>query len=181
VAAAPQLRTLVRGYVSESRRRLERKLPTGLSPAPGSPAGVGDAPPEIWQYASNAACNMCHEKVVTQWKGTAHAAAVQTLESRGRQRDLYCLRCHTTGFLQPGGTRNLETAVGYYAEVGCESCHGPSVAHVRTQKKTDTRRQVPASVCLQCHRPDQSPEPFDYAASLELVLGPNHGAPVAAP
>jgi 2',3'-cyclic-nucleotide 2'-phosphodiesterase (5'-nucleotidase family) len=177
IAADPAMRALVDGYVAESKRRLEKKLPTGTVPAPGSPAGAGGAPAEMWQYASNAACNMCHDKIVDQWKTTSHAAAVDTLAARGRQRDPYCLGCHSTALMRPGGTRNLETALGYFADVGCESCHGPSVNHVRTQKKTETHRKVAEAVCLECHRPDQSPEPFDYTAALGLVLGPNHGRP----
>jgi hypothetical protein len=177
----PQLRALTTAYVAESKRRLEQKLPTGLSPRPGSPAGAGDAPAELWQFGSDAACAMCHDKATAQWKGTAHAAALDTLAGRGRQRDLYCLGCHTTGFELPGGTRNLETATSYFANVGCECCHGPSVNHVRTQKTSQTHRKVPPEVCLRCHRPDQSAEPFDYAAALKLVLGPGHGQPAPTP
>jgi 2',3'-cyclic-nucleotide 2'-phosphodiesterase (5'-nucleotidase family) len=180
VPPEPAIRALVRTYVAESRRRLDQKLPTGLSPKPGFPAGAGDAPAELWQYGSNGACAMCHEKVVEQWKGTPHAAAVDTLEGRGRQRDVYCLGCHSTGFFRPGGTRNLETATTFFADVGCESCHGPSVTHVRTQRPKETRRKVPEAVCRECHRPDQSTEPFDYTAALGLILGPNHGRPGAA-
>jgi hypothetical protein len=181
VPQEPQLRALTDAYVSESKRRLEQKLPTGLSPRPGAAAGYGDAPGEMWTYGSDAACAMCHEEQTAQWKGTAHAAALDTLAGRGRQRDLYCLGCHTTGFELPGGTKNLETSITYFGDVGCESCHGPSVNHVRTRKKTETHRQVPEEVCRRCHRPDQSPEPFDYQAALKVVLGPGHGRPAATP
>jgi hypothetical protein len=176
ITGDPAERALVDGYVAESRKRLDQKLPTGLSPRPGSPAGSGDAPLEFWTYGSTAACELCHDRVVAQWKTTAHAAALATLESKARQRDVYCLGCHTTGYLQPGGTRNIETATTYFAAVGCESCHGPSVEHVRSQKKKDTHLKVAEAVCLRCHTPDQSPEPFDFKASLKLVLGPNHQA-----
>lgn len=165
----PALRAHVRAYVEETLRRIDKKVPAALSPAPAP------QPEEIWSYGSNGACKMCHESAVKQWHTTPHAAAMQTLESKGRQRDPYCFGCHVTAFRRPGGTKSLETATTYFAGVGCESCHGPSVAHVRADKATGTRRDVPAAVCLECHRADQQPEPFDYQQALKLVLGPGHG------
>ena len=169
VAADPALRNQVRAYVDESKRRADKQLPSALAPAPAK------APDETWQFGSNGACVLCHDAATKQFKTTAHASALQTLQSKGRGRDRYCFTCHTTGFAQPGGTRSLDTAITYFGEVGCESCHGPSVRHVRLNRAQGTRRQVPESVCLGCHRRDQQPEPFDYRAALTLVLGPGHG------
>jgi hypothetical protein len=176
IARRDDVAALVNGHIAESRRRLDKHLPTGVAPAPGQLAGVGDTPTENWDYGSDSACNLCHPMVVDQQKKTAHVASLDTLAARGRQRDPYCLGCHTVAWLRKGGTRNLETATTYFGDVGCESCHGPSAQHIRTEKKTDTRRAVPEAVCLECHRPDQSPEPFDYSAALPLVLGPHHQA-----
>jgi 2',3'-cyclic-nucleotide 2'-phosphodiesterase (5'-nucleotidase family) len=165
----PAQRAQVKAYVDETQRRIDKNLPAALSPAPTTP------PDETWTYASNGACALCHEKASDQWNTTAHGAGLMTLQSKGRGRDPYCFGCHVTAFQQPGGTRSLETAISYFAGVGCESCHGPSVKHVRANKATNTRRQVPESVCRECHRPDQQPDPFDYAAAMKLVLGPGHG------
>jgi hypothetical protein len=169
VAPDPDLRAHLKIYVDETKRRIERQLPAALSPAPAP------QPDEVWTYASNGACKMCHESAVRHWSTTPHAGAMQTLEEKGRQRDPYCFGCHVTAFEKPGGTKSLETATTYFAGVGCESCHGPSVKHVRANKATGTRRDVPEAVCLECHRYDQQPQPFDYKAAMKLVLGPGHG------
>jgi hypothetical protein len=165
----PDLKTQIKTYIDQTRARIDRSLPAALSPAPAPP------PAETWTYASNGACDLCHQKAVEQWKTTAHAAGLMTLQSKGRGRDPYCFSCHMTAFEQPGGTRSLETAITYFGGVGCESCHGPSVKHVRANNATHTRRQVPDSICRTCHRPDQQPDPFDYKAAMKLVLGPGHG------
>jgi hypothetical protein len=156
-------------YVEETRRRIDAGKPAALAPPPAKP------PDELWTYASNGACAMCHQKAVEHWQTTAHAAGLMTLQSKARGRDGYCFGCHLTAFQQPGGTRSLETAITYFAGVGCESCHGPSVKHVRTGKPADTHRQVSPKICLECHRADQQPDPFDFAAAMKLVLGPGHG------
>jgi hypothetical protein len=79
--------------------------------------------------------------------------------------------------MRPGGTRFVKTATTYFADVGCESCHGPSVQHVRAHdKKTGTLLKVPEPVCLECHTADQTNGEFDYVRYLKAVLGPGHGA-----
>jgi len=165
----PAVKARMRGYVEETLHRIDRGLPAALSPAPAK------QPEENWTYASNGACALCHQQASEQWAKTAHATALATLQSKGRGRDPYCFGCHLTAFQQPGGTRSLDTAITYFPGVGCESCHGPSVLHVRANRAVHTRRQVPESVCRACHRDDQQPQPFDYPAGLKLVLGPGHG------
>ena len=136
---------------------------------------------ESWTYSSNESCSMCHKDQVEQWKTTDHAHALITLQKNKHDRDPACLGCHMTGYLQPGGTRRFETLMTYMANVGCESCHGPSAAHVRAiDKKQGTSRKVTAEVCLGCHTPDQNIGPFEYAEALKAVLGPGHGAPARA-
>ena len=134
---------------------------------------------EHWDYASNGACALCHQAAFEFWKKTDHAQAFATLKKSRRDEEPACLGCHTTGYLQPGGTRVLDTLVKNFTDVGCESCHGPSVAHVRSVDKKamkGTSRAVGPTVCLGCHTPDQSLDPFDYAVALKAVLGPGHGA-----
>jgi len=137
---------------------------------------------EKWDYGSTAACAACHQQQEAQWQTTDHAHALETLTAKGHDREPGCLGCHMTGFLGPGGTRNLKTAKVFFPNVGCESCHGPSVEHVRgLDKKRGTSRKVSATVCLGCHTPDQNLGPFDFAAALKEVLGPGHGMPEAKP
>jgi hypothetical protein len=132
---------------------------------------------ENWDYASNTACEFCHQPALAQWKTTDHAQAFATLKKKKHDRDPSCLGCHMTGFLQPGGTRSIATAAEQFSDVGCESCHGPSTAHVRSNnKKKGTSRKVAATVCLGCHTHDQNFGPFDYAAAVKAILGPGHGA-----
>jgi len=131
---------------------------------------------ESWTYGSNAACALCHPPAVAQWKTTDHAQAMAALKKARHEEDPACLGCHTTGYLQPGGTQRIDTAVQQFGDVGCECCHGPSAEHVRSiDKKRGTSRKVKPTVCFGCHTPDQSVDAFDYAAALPWVLGPGHG------
>jgi len=140
----------------------------------------GQKEPEVyenWGYGSNGACGLCHTSELAQWKTTEHAHALDTLKKSGHDRDPACLGCHTTGYLQRGGTRFVETAVKQFSDVGCESCHGASVLHVRSiDKKKGTSRKVEPRVCFGCHTPDQNLGTLDYATALPSILGPGHGA-----
>jgi hypothetical protein len=141
---------------------------------------VSQAPPpkyaERWMYASNEACGFCHKPELTQWQSTEHALAFATLRDSGHGAEPACLGCHMTGFLQPGGTQFVATAVEQMADVGCECCHGPSAPHVASVDKTKgTVLKVDASLCFGCHTPDQSVEPFDVASAMKKILGPGHG------
>jgi hypothetical protein len=143
---------------------------------------VSRAPPdkrrEHWTYASTEACSFCHKPELAQWQTTDHARALASLQESGHGLEPACLGCHMTGFLQPGGMQFIDMAVEQMANVGCESCHGPSAAHVASVNKTKgTRRSVDGSVCLGCHTPDQSLEPFDVATAMKKIVGPGHGEP----
>jgi Cytochrome c554 and c-prime len=143
---------------------------------------VNRAPPdkrrEHWTYASTEACAFCHKPELAQWQTTDHARAFGTLQESGHGLEPACLGCHMTGFLLPGGMQFIDTAVEQMANVGCECCHGPSAAHVASVNKTKgTRRNVDGSVCLGCHTPDQSLEPFDVATAMKKIVGPGHGEP----
>jgi hypothetical protein len=136
--------------------------------------------PRNWEYASNDACGACHNEQMDQWTTTDHAHAFATLKKYKREHDIECLGCHMTGYLQPGQTTNADQMVKYFSNVGCESCHGPSAAHVRTaNKKMGTSRTVSAEVCLGCHTEDQALGSFDYATAIKAVVGPGHGALLA--
>ncbi len=148
-----------------------------------APARNGEPPREPhtferWDFGSTASCAACHLREDAQWKTTDHAHALETLRSRGRDRDPACLGCHLTGFLAPGGTRNLKTATTFFADVGCESCHGASAEHVRARDRhMGTSRTVDPTICLGCHTADQNRGPFNVAEAMKEVLGPGHGLP----
>jgi hypothetical protein len=135
---------------------------------------------EGWTYGSTALCIRCHETQAAQWKTTAHATAFATLEETDKAGEPACMGCHMTGFLLPGGPQNLETATTQFGNVGCESCHGPSGAHVQSRdKRGGTSRIVDPVICLGCHTPDQS-EGFVPAARWKRIVGPGHGLPLNA-
>jgi hypothetical protein len=74
--------------------------------------------------------------------------------------DNYCMQCHTTGFGLPGGFVS-RTSSPQLVNVGCESCHGPSQAHV--EKPKIRTPFAAADQCIRCHDHENSPE-FVYAA-----------------
>lgn len=153
----------------------------GLTPPKTKKAAAATPEPvvyETWTYGSNGACQLCHPSQMEQWATTDHARAMASLKKKGHERDPACVGCHSVAFLQPGGTVNMNTLALNFGDVGCEACHGPSAAHVRSNKKKEgTSRLVDPLVCLGCHTPDQSQGPFDFAIALKDVLGPGHGLP----
>ena len=131
---------------------------------------------EGWTYGSTPLCEGCHPTQAAQWRTTDHAQAFETLERKGHDREPACMGCHMTGFLLAGGPQNFETATTQFTEVGCEACHGPSVAHVLSpDKHKGTSRTVGPIVCLGCHTPDQNLGPFVVADAMKEVVGPGHG------
>jgi hypothetical protein len=137
---------------------------------------------EDWTYATTSLCVACHPAQAAQWQTTDHAHAFATLQRTGHGREPACLGCHLTGFLLPGGAQNLETATAQFADVGCEACHGPSVAHVlASDKHKGTARAVDPAICLGCHTPDQNVGPFVVADAMKEVIGPGHGLPPTPP
>ena len=136
---------------------------------------------ENWTYGSTSLCAGCHPAQAAQWKTTDHAHAFATLEHAGKGRDPSCMGCHSTGFLLPGGAQNLESAA-QFVDVGCEACHGPSVAHVVSMdKRKGTSRTVDPIVCLGCHTPDQNIGAFAVAEAMKEIVGPGHGLPASSP
>jgi hypothetical protein len=134
---------------------------------------------EGWTYGSTALCQECHATQAAQWKTTDHAHAFETLQTKGNHRDPSCMGCHMTGFLLPGGGQNFESA-SQFADVGCEACHGPSVAHVVSRDKhRGTSRRVDPIVCLGCHTPDKNLGSFDVAKAMKEIVGAGHGERLA--
>lgn len=129
----------------------------------------GDSPKDF-QIAGTEACQQCHANDCRHWSESPHAHAWKTLVEKGAQMDPYCQHCHTTGYGQPGGFRSM-AAGAMRQNVGCESCHGPSLAHVRTPA-THTIYNA-KDRCIQCHDHDNSPQ-FDYDKFWTTIA---HGEP----
>jgi len=166
------------GKVSELNLA-EAKTQPARCPAPrkGERAFVGVSQAE--------GCAQCHKDEVAFWEGTHHASAYSTLVKAKKQFSLDCVRCHVTGWQQPGGVCRIDkTEVGGLGveghgvgrrDVQCEACHTAGSAHVDEPGDENIARKVPAAVCMRCHEAANSPH-FDYAKYLPYVTGPGHGA-----
>ncbi len=153
-------------------------------------------------YVGSKACKKCHIKQYKSWKKTKMAKGLEILKpgqakeakekykldpAKDYSTDKSCLKCHTTGYGEPGGyaipdpkdadavkkAKNLEG-------VGCESCHGPGSAYAKVFKEIQKSKReykqeelykvglkkMGKESCVNCHN-DKSPtydksKPFDY-------------------
>lgn len=103
-------------------------------------------------YVGSATCGTCHPRELAAWQATAHARAVTSLPPRPAAR---CLACHGTGDAPAGRA--------YFAEVGCEACHGPGGHYAEDDVMRDpplaralglvdvTAPATRAATCGRCH------------------------------
>ncbi|MHB8637599.1 MAG: multiheme c-type cytochrome [Fimbriimonadaceae bacterium] len=106
-------------------------------------------------FAGSAACLSCHGAAYRTWHASAHAHALADLERQGHARDPDCLSCHVTGLASTVGFRT-RALTPKFANVTCESCHGPALDHVRAPR-TYRLPKLSEQSCLKCHTPDNSP------------------------
>jgi hypothetical protein len=132
-------------------------------------------PPDVspsLRVAGTHTCRACHATECAIWDGTRHERAWQSLVDRGMHFDAACQRCHTTGFGWEGGFSSAGANRGV-GSVGCESCHGPSLAH--EQNPSVRTPFVASQQCVSCHTAEISPV-FDYAAGWARIQhGPSPG------
>ena len=110
-------------------------------------------------FVGGATCAGCHVEEDRIWSTTRHAHAMATLEEKKQQFDNECVRCHVVGF-EKGGFQSLITTP-QFANVQCESCHGPGREHASNPGKGYGLMATPAG-CTQCHAPPNDPD-FDFA------------------
>jgi len=116
------------------------------------------------------ACNKCHPDHYRRWQKTDHAQTYKSLIKVEKHFDEECIACHTLGFKQPGGFNDIQH-VGEFANVQCESCHGPGRKHVESKGKTKMYRDLTGGkMCLRCHIEERSPD-FDLETYFENVCG----------
>jgi 2',3'-cyclic-nucleotide 2'-phosphodiesterase (5'-nucleotidase family) len=171
----PGVAMLVDAYNKENERRAAAGKPVGLNttasrpPKPAAPEAAGAS------YIGTAACGACHAPALAQWKTTKHARALAALTRVGRDKDPSCVGCHVTGYLQAGGPKDIADARARFANVGCESCHGPGSKHGAAADKRGTQaRAVPEATCRGCHTTDVTNGEFDYKKFVHAIVGPGH-------
>ncbi len=136
-------------------------------------------------FVGSDACKSCHESEYATWASSPHGKALESLVAKQKAGSDDCLRCHTTGFDQPGGfTSGSEAKVGDdLARVGCESCHGAGSAHVAEGArrlgtilslgdKCDSC--VILQICGSCHDPENDPD-FEFSVQ-EHIDRQRHGS-----
>lgn len=101
--------------------------------------------------AGSAACASCHVEEHASWVESRHSSAMGTLEREGEASNAECLPCHLQD-VSPGTQSGRLVDLG----VGCESCHGPGAAHVRSRVlDPDTavhpRMSAGVEACSGCH------------------------------
>lgn len=160
--------------LAASRQQYNRALEdiAARNAVPPTPPADGEA-----GYIGAAQCQNCHRDATEHWETTAHASAWSTLEERDKTFDAACVGCHVTGWQEPGGS-TLSHHEGL-ENVQCESCHGPGSLHAAAPseeaRRSSIRREVPTSVCIDCHNAEHSPS-FDDALYRPQILGPGHAA-----
>ena len=140
-----------------------------------SASSVATAKPS---YVGSSKCRICHLPQYKSWQQTKMAQAYELLKpgkaaeakqkakldsNKDYTRDPVCLACHTTGYGQPSGFRDIATTPDL-AGVGCEACHGPGADYLKPnrmslQNKEYKRAEVLAAglvipdkqTCAACH------------------------------
>lgn len=153
----PAMAAGVKAFEDSLNARLARR-DADLGPGARSAAG-GD------HYLGMSSCIKCHASEYAQWQTTAHARAWRTLVQQQKESTPECVRCHVTGYREPGGFRTADDAVRY-GNVQCESCHGPGTRHKRWMEDGNT---VPEATCRGCHTGTTSPT-FGLASYRPHVL-----------
>ncbi len=154
-------------------------------PAACPAAGKGEA-----SFVGARKCASCHATEAAFWEKTHHARAFATLVAVNKQFSLDCIRCHVSGWQQPGGVCRIDKAAvgepgigkgGQFGvgrqDVQCEACHGAGSEH-SADPPEHIDGKVAVNVCLRCHEAANSSH-FDDVKYRPFIIGPGHGMPLA--
>ncbi len=131
----------------------------------GKQGGCGE------NYVGVSVCASCHEGRFLAWRATGHARAYRALEEKSRQFDEACVVCHALAYECDEGELEL-ASIENFANVQCESCHGPGDVHAASGGTQPMRaNRAPASSCLRCHTPERSSE-FDLPREARKICTP---------
>ncbi|MDD5347317.1 MAG: cytochrome c family protein [Candidatus Omnitrophica bacterium] len=106
-------------------------------------------------YVGLEKCRGCHDKEYKDFQARKFAKAWTILEMRGKSTDAECLKCHATGYGQPGGFTS-EEATPHLKYKQCEACHGPGSIHANNPGDKAAHELMRTyvrdkDVCIQCH------------------------------
>ena len=134
------------------------------------------------RYVGVENCKICHLPHYESWLGTKMSKSFELLKSGIRAeakleagldpekdytKDKECLKCHVTGFGEPGGFVSIEETPEM-ANVECEMCHGPGSVYADMmiekqgtytlddykEKGGMTMPSAENAICTKCHNPD---------------------------
>ncbi|MBL8170938.1 MAG: hypothetical protein JNJ50_22465 [Acidobacteria bacterium] len=140
-------------------------------------AKVAAGEPVPSPFVQSNKCGECHKAEYAIWEKSRHAHAFAALEEKQRQFDAACVGCHSLGFQQQGFV-NIK-ATPQFANVHCESCHGPGDEHIKTPTAGNYKTPPKNQSCLVCHDRENSPD-FDFAKYWPEIAHKNTFKPEAA-
>ena len=126
--------------------------------------------PQAGLYATSETCGTCHKAEYATWQQTRHAHAFAALETKQRTFDAACVGCHSVGF-QKQGFVNVK-ATPQFANVQCESCHGPGAQHAAAPKAASYKTPAAPASCVVCHDRENSPD-FVFAKYWDVIKHAN--------
>ncbi len=157
----PEQTANLRRFYDDLQRRDVSAAETAYAPS------LPDDLPPGFAIAGTDRCRECHAVDYRLWSTSLHAHAWNSLTPTGAHTDPACQRCHTTGYGMPGGFVSLARSRSRRG-IGCESCHGPSLAHADDPTERTAYFAQAASHCVVCHDRENSPE-FEYETYWDRI------------
>src|SRR5262249_5944273 len=133
--------------------------------------------PQDTSYALSESCAPCHKAEYEVWKKSRHSHAFAALEEKQRMFDGACVGCHSLGYREQGFVSIKATP--QFANVQCESCHGPGAEHVKAPTAGNYKTPPKNQSCLVCHDRDNSPD-FVFEKYWPVIAHKNSMKPDAA-
>jgi hypothetical protein len=129
-------------------------------------------------FTLSESCAQCHKEEYEVWKNSRHSHAFAALEEKQRMFDGNCVGCHSLGYRDRGFVSVKATP--QFANVHCESCHGPGAEHIKAPTAGNYKTPPKNQSCLVCHDRDNSPD-FDFEKYWPVIAHKNSFKPEAAP
>ena len=134
------------------------------------------------KYVGAKKCKMCHNsgkhgKAYEKLYRTKHSLTFQDLVKEEKDKDPYCVVCHTTGF-NKGGYRIGAPDAKKFEGVQCEVCHGPGSEYMKSDIMKDRKKAIASGLIiptketwLHCHDKNKYPwaKDFNYEERLKKI------------